>query len=75
MSCASLVPEPARRRIKRLHPDPRGVGQLDAMMSSADWVRHMTRAALHLDHAGEIRGVTGDMIMESMNLWTSLIPS
>ena len=28
----------------------------------------MTRAALHLDHAGEIRGVTGDMIMERANL-------
>jgi hypothetical protein len=50
-------------------------GQLDALMGSADWVRHMTRATLHLDHAGEIRGVTGDMIMDRMNLWTSLIPS
>ena len=49
--------------------------QLDALVSSADWVRHMTRAALHLDRSGEIRGVTGDMIMERMNLWTSLIPS
>jgi hypothetical protein len=49
--------------------------QLDALMSSADWVRHMTRAALHLDRSGEIRGITGEMIMERMNLWTSLIPS
>ena len=49
--------------------------QLDALVSSADWVRHMTRAVLHLDRSGEIRGVTGDMIMERMNLWTSLIPS
>jgi hypothetical protein len=50
-------------------------GQLDALTASADWVRHMTRAALHLDHAGEIRGVTGDLVMARMDLWTSLIPS
>jgi hypothetical protein len=49
--------------------------QLDALVSSADWVRHMVRAALHLDHSGEIRGVTGDMIQDRMTLWTSLIPS
>jgi hypothetical protein len=50
-------------------------GQLDALMSSVDWERHVTRAVLHLDHAGEIRGLTGDLVMERMNLWTSLIPS
>jgi hypothetical protein len=49
--------------------------QLDALVSSAEWVRHMTRAMLHLDHPGEIRGVTGDLVKERMNLWTSLIPS
>jgi hypothetical protein len=49
--------------------------QLDALVSSDDWVRHMTRAALHLDHSGEIRGVTGDRVQERIKLWTSLIPS
>jgi hypothetical protein len=49
--------------------------QLDALVSSVEWVRHMTRAVLHLDHAGEIRGVTGELVKERMNLWTSLIPS
>ena len=48
--------------------------QLDALVSSADWERHMTRAMLHLDHPGEIRGVTGDLVKERMNLWSSLIP-
>jgi hypothetical protein len=35
----------------------------------------MTRASLHLDGAGAIRGVTGNEVMERMALWTSVIPS
>ena len=49
--------------------------KLDALISTTEWVTHMTRATLHLDGAGAIRGVTGNEVMERMALWTSAIPS
>ena len=49
--------------------------KLDALVSTTEWVTHITRAALHLDGSGVIRGVTGNDVMERMALWTSLIPS
>lgn len=49
--------------------------KLDALISSTEWTTHMTRAALHLDGAGAVRGVTGDMVMERMDLWTKTLPS
>ena len=49
--------------------------KLDALVSTSEWITHITRAALHLDGSGVIRGVTGDEIMGRMALWTSLIPS
>ena len=50
-------------------------GKLDALMSSDEWVTHMVRADLHLQGSGSIRGVTGDLLMQRMGLWTSTIPS
>jgi len=49
--------------------------KLDALMSTTEWVTHMTRASLHLDGAGAVRGVTGNELMERMARWTSAIPS
>ncbi len=49
--------------------------RLDALMASDDWVRHMTRAAMHLASAGAVRGVTGDAVMQRMDLWRGLIPA
>ncbi|UCG99048.1 MAG: hypothetical protein JSW31_08515 [Burkholderiales bacterium] len=49
-------------------------GKLDALISGDDWVRHMTRAAMHLDGSGAVRAVTGDAVMQRMELWRSLIP-
>ncbi len=49
--------------------------RLDALISTTEWTTHMTRASLHLDGAGVIRGVTGNEVMERMALWTSVIPS
>jgi hypothetical protein len=49
-------------------------GRLDAVMASGDWVWHMMRAAMHLDGAGAVRAVTGDVLMQRMELWRSLIP-
>ena len=48
--------------------------KLDALVSSEQWIRFNMRAGLHLDGAGFIRGTTGDLLMEQMAIWTSLIP-
>ena len=48
--------------------------KLDALLASSDWERHMIRAGLHLEGSGAVRGVTGDMVMERMDLWTVSIP-
>jgi hypothetical protein len=49
--------------------------KLDALVSGPEWETHMTRAALHLQGSGAVRGVTGDLVMERMNLWTKNIPA
>lgn len=48
--------------------------QLDALLSSTEWVTHITRATTHLQSVGTVRGVTGELIAERMNLWTTLLP-
>jgi len=45
---------------------------LSGVMASDAWITHMTRAALHLENAGAIRGVTGDAVGKRMELWRSL---
>jgi hypothetical protein len=49
--------------------------QLDAVMSSTEWVAHTTRALVHLDRSGAIRGVTGNLVQERMDLWTRTLPA
>jgi hypothetical protein len=49
--------------------------KLDALVSTTGWITHITRALLHLQGAGVIRGITGDEIMGRMALWTSVIPT
>ena len=49
--------------------------KLDALLSTNEWIAHITRASLHLQGAGVIRGATGDEVMKRMALWTSSIPS
>jgi hypothetical protein len=44
-------------------------------VSTTEWITHITRASLHLEGAGVIRGVTGDEIMNRMAMWVSAIPS
>lgn len=48
---------------------------LDELVSSDHWVRHMVRANLHLEGMGAIRGVTGALLNERMELFRSLIPA
>ena len=49
--------------------------KLDTLVSTTEWITHITRASLHLEGSGVIRGVTGDEIMKRMAIWTSVIPS
>jgi hypothetical protein len=49
--------------------------KLDELVSSAEWETHMTRAALHLEGSGAVRGVTGDLVTERMQIWTKNIPT
>ena len=49
--------------------------KLDALISTSEWLTHMTRAALHLEGSGVVRGATGNEVMDRMALWTSLLPS
>jgi hypothetical protein len=49
--------------------------KLDTLVSSTEWITHTTRASLHLEGLGVIRGVTGEEIMKRMATWTGAIPS
>ena len=48
---------------------------LDALTASREWTVHMTRASLHLEGSGAVRGVTGDGVAQRMELWTEHSPS
>jgi hypothetical protein len=58
-------------RVFRLHGE---TAKPDAHVSSAEWITLMTRASLHLDGAGAVRGVNGAAVTERMQLWTATIP-
>jgi hypothetical protein len=49
--------------------------KLDTLASTTEWITHITRAGLHLESAGVIRGVTGDEVMKRMEIWKNAIPS
>lgn len=48
--------------------------KLDALVSSTEWVTHMTRANLHLEGSGAVRGNTGEAVDEMFGIWSSNIP-
>jgi hypothetical protein len=48
--------------------------KLDGVMASEEWGVHMTRAAMHLQGSGAVRGQTGGLIELSMRRWVGLIP-
>jgi hypothetical protein len=49
--------------------------KLDAVLETDEWNTHITRATLHLENAGVIRGVTGDEIQKRMAMWINAIPA
>jgi len=48
--------------------------KLDALQSSEEWLTYVTRAGMLLEGSGAVRGATGEMVMEWMNLWSKVIP-
>ena len=48
--------------------------KLQEVLASEAWVTHVTRGTLHLESCGVVRGVTGDLLMQRMALWTKLLP-
>jgi hypothetical protein len=48
--------------------------QLNDLVDGEAWVTHMLRAGMHMEGAGVVRGVTGDLITERMGQWTNAIP-
>jgi hypothetical protein len=49
--------------------------KLDALLATTEWMTHITRATLHLEGSGVIRGATGNEIAGRMALWTGAIPA
>ena len=48
--------------------------KLQEAQRSEEWITLLTRAGLILDGGGLITGVTGELVMQQMGLWASLIP-
>jgi hypothetical protein len=48
--------------------------KLDELVATKEWQTHIIRAAMHLEGSGTVRGVTGDAVMELMNIWIHHIP-
>ncbi len=49
--------------------------RLNTMEGSDEWMGHLTRAGMHLEGSGVVRGVTGELVMEWMGRWMELLPS
>lgn len=52
-----------------------GSEMLDALLSSNEWVTHITRANFHLQGLGVVRGLAGELVTERMALWSKHIPT
>ena len=49
-------------------------GKLSELLSSEAWFGHVVRAMMHLDEATVVRGVSGPLVNERMNVWVGQIP-
>ena len=49
--------------------------KLDALMATTEWSEHMTRAVLHLEGSGAVRGSTGESVATRMELWRKHAPN
>jgi hypothetical protein len=48
--------------------------KLQEVQRSEEWIMLMTRAGLIMEGGGLITGVTGELVMQWMGRWSSLIP-
>ena len=48
--------------------------KLDAVMGTDEWQTHQSRGSIHLQGQGIVRGVTGNMLMQRMAGWASMLP-
>jgi hypothetical protein len=49
--------------------------KLDALSGDEAWEQHITRAGLHLQGLGVVRGASGELIADLMQRWTKAIPA
>ncbi len=49
--------------------------KLDALVGTTEWITHVTRATLHLEGCGAIRGATGDEVASRMAIWSGALPA
>lgn len=49
--------------------------KLDALQASEEWLTYVTRGGMVMEGLGVVRGVTGELVMEWMNLWNKVIPA
>jgi hypothetical protein len=50
-------------------------GEIDALASSEEWMTYMTRAGVTLEGVGVVRGATGNMVGQWMDVWNKVITS
>ena len=48
---------------------------LDALQATPEWQQYVTRGGLLLEGSGQVRGATGDLVMQWMAVWTQSMPS
>jgi hypothetical protein len=46
---------------------------LNALQASDEWLTHLARGGHHLEGSGAVRGAAGELVMEWMNRWGSII--
>jgi hypothetical protein len=51
-----------------------GNTELNDLMATDEWLKHIVRGELHEEGMGVIGGITGELAMERIKLWMSLIP-
>ncbi len=49
--------------------------KLRELVASAEWIKHIVRADLHLEGSGAVFGAAGQAAMEREKLWASLLPA
>lgn len=48
--------------------------KLNALVTTEEWLTHAIRAGLYTEGLGIVRGVTGDLLMAQMGMWTANLP-